>query len=112
MIQKKVVETLVDIINKFKCDVRLHWDCDTKIEVSQWDKWAIIPSDSYLELPSVGPVNISSCKVLEIKTKKTIVIGRLIEPKVIDYSEEIKELLFSNGIDFDFFNSIIKVKIH
>lgn len=112
MRQKKVVETVVNIVSKFKCDVRLHWNCDSKIEVSQWDKWVIIPSDSYLELPSVGPVRISNCKILEINTKKTNVIGRLIEPKIIDYSEEIKELLFSNGIDFDFKNSIVKVKFY
>ncbi len=88
-----MIAIVKNILDKYKCKIRFHWNCDSYIEISEWDQYFILPEDGYIEAPSLGIIKGNQWKCFDINPIEEKVIGRLIPPKIIDHTKKLNEIL-------------------
>ncbi|SHJ67664.1 DUF6678 family protein [Aquimarina spongiae] len=104
-----MLEEISRLISEKRCRIRFNWFYDSGYEVSEWGSYLNFPTDDYFEPEHIGPIKINQWRWLEIHPFEEVVVGRLIPPKTIDYSLEIKDYLSSKGISFVEKEGLIKI---
>jgi hypothetical protein len=97
----------VDAIKPFHPAVRVKWSGDT--EPTVWEPWVIIPSASYLETGTLGPVPFREVEWVEIDLTRRNVSGRLVESESIEWRESVLAALVSAGLSFPVLSNKIRV---
>lgn len=68
---------------------------------SEWSTWIAFPSASYVEISNLGPVLKNDVKWIGINLMEIQRVGRLIPPRNIDHSAEIRATLKREGVVFE-----------
>jgi hypothetical protein len=78
---------LLEAIGPLRPAVRVKWLGDA--EPTKWEPWIIIPSDSYLETGTMGPVPFREVEWVEVDPARTNVKGRLVVAEGADRRDSL-----------------------
>lgn len=99
MNNRAIWNAVLALISEFRVSVRLKTSSGD--DPSDWSPWLTFPSESYVEISSLGPVNKCDVLWIEIRTIESKKVGRLVPLMGIDHSVEIFERLLGEGIVWD-----------
>ena len=75
-----------------------------------WGLPLFAPVKGYLETAKSGPVTLASIEFIDVEKGETIQRGALLQPTIIDRSNEIERLLASVGLPFEDAGDFIRIK--
>jgi len=99
------IKSFIDAIGELDCQFRLKLLAD--LEPEPWGCMLISPVDNYVEIN--GPWPLREVEWIEIHPIVEQYIGRLVKPRLINYTDMIVTRLSERGVDFSIEDGMIRV---
>ena len=78
---------------------------------TEWSKWIISPTESYLETEKQGPDPITQIQWFDINPIETKDMGRLMPVTATDRSKDLIELLDECAVSYHLVNKVFRIFI-